>query len=288
MTSFPYPLALSHWMLDEPITKTIERIAQAGLQAIELNGEPDDYDPGEVKELLELHGLTAWGGVTLMVHEGRSMIHRDRFMRLGTRAYVRETVDLISSIGGSVLTCVPTSDITIPTNDHRREWRDCVEELRVLADYAGERQVRIALEPINRYETYFLNRAEQALEMVSDVDCPNLGVCLDTYHMNIEEDDPVSAILSASTYLYDFHIADSNRKPPGEGVIDWVKTLDALGRTGYDGALTIEVEIPADPDIESSGSNANTSISNHFTHSIARIPHTLAANWGTVRASASA
>ena len=102
------------------------------------------------------------------------------------------------------------------------------------------------LEPITRFETYLLNRAEQALAMVADVDLPNVGVCLDTYHMNQEEQDPLAAIRALGPRMFDFHVADSNRRPPGQGAIDWPAILAPSTRSSYEGHLTAEVDPPRD------------------------------------------
>jgi D-psicose/D-tagatose/L-ribulose 3-epimerase len=232
-----------HWMRDEPLEETVSRLARSGYRGIELNGEPDRYDAGEVKECLARHGIEAWGAVTLMEHEGRDMLSPDPYVRLGTEAYLRDTIDLIDAIGGQVLCCVPsTIGKTQPRADVGTEWGWCVDALRRVGDYAGERDVRIALEPITRFETYFLNRAEQALLLADDVGLDNVGVCLDAYHMNMEEADPLGAIRSARDRLFDFHVADSNRMPAGGGSLDWAEILAVLAEVGYEGYLTVEME----------------------------------------------
>ena len=108
------------------------------------------------------------------------------------------------------------------------EWRWAVDSLKECQDHAEKQGVRLGLEPLNRFETYFLNRCDQALALAEDVggDC---GVCLDIFHMNIEEADWPAAIRTAGDKLVDFHVADNNRMPPGQGAIDWellVRTLE--------------------------------------------------------------
>jgi sugar phosphate isomerase/epimerase len=239
-------LSMIHWMRSEPIEETIARLARTGWDGIEINGEPALYDADLVRSCLEEHGLVAWGAVTLMDY-GRDMVHPDRYVRIGTQAYLHETIDLIAALGGTVLCCVPVTigkltSLASPSV----EWNWCREGLRTAGEYAGERGVRIALEPITRFETYLLNRAEQALAMVEDVDLPNVGVCLDTFHMNIEETAPLDAIREAGPRLFDFHVADNNRKPPGQGTLDWPSILRTLQEVGYAGHLSAEVEPPRD------------------------------------------
>jgi sugar phosphate isomerase/epimerase len=240
-------VAMIHWMRDEPLEDTVSRLARTGYDGIELNGEPDKYDAGEVSDCLQRHGIQAWGAVSLMEHEGRDMLHPDPYMRLGTEAYLRDTIELIAAIGGQVLCLVPsTIGKTQPRADIDTEWRWCVDALRRLGDYAGERGVRIALEPLTRFETYFLNRGEQALALADEVALDSVGVCLDAYHMNMEEADPLAAIRAAGDRLFDFHVADSNRLPAGGGALDWTEILAVLAEVGYDGYLTVEVEPPRD------------------------------------------
>jgi D-psicose/D-tagatose/L-ribulose 3-epimerase len=240
-------LSMIHWMRQEPLETTVARMAASGYDSLEINGEPDQYDTGEVRDILERHGIELWGSVTLMEHGGRDMVHPDRYVRIATQQYLKDTIQLIADLGGQVLCCVPsTIGKTQPLTELLTEWNWCVDGLRAAGEFAGERGVRIAVEPITRFETYLLNRAEQALAMVEDVDLPNVGVCLDTYHMNQEEQDPLAAIRAVGPRMVDFHVADSNRRPPGQGAIDWEPILRALDEIEYDGHLTAEVDPPRD------------------------------------------
>jgi D-psicose/D-tagatose/L-ribulose 3-epimerase len=240
-------LSMIHWMRQEPLEATVARLAASGYDGLEINGEPDQYDAGEVRECLARHGIVLWGAVTLMEHEGRDLVHPDRYVRLATRRYLEDTIRLIADLDGSVLCCVPsTIGKTSPLADRDAEWRWCVDGVRAAGDFAGEHGVRIALEPITRFETYLLNRADQALALAADVGLPNVGVCLDTYHMHQEEQDPLEAIRRAGPLLFDFHVADSNRRPPGQGSIDWPAILATLAEVGYEGHLTAEVDPPRD------------------------------------------
>jgi sugar phosphate isomerase/epimerase len=240
-------LSMIHWMREEPLEETVARLAASGYDGLELNGEPDLYDVARVRACLDQHGIELWGAVTLMEHGGRDMVHPDRYVRVGTQRYLEDTIRMIAELGGDVLCCVPsTIGKTQPLADPASEWQWCVDGLRAAGEYAGEHGVRIALEPITRFETYLLNRAEQALAMVADVGLSNVGVCLDTYHMHQEEQDPLAAIRAAGSLLFDFHVADSNRRPPGEGAIDWPPIIAALDEVGYEGHLTAEVDPPRD------------------------------------------
>ena len=158
-------VAMHNWMRPEPIETTISRLARAGYDGIEIAGEPAVYDAGQVRSLLEEHGLECWGSVTLMVG-GRDLLHEDKYVRIGSIQYVKDTIDLIDALGGKILTVVPsTVGKIVPMASPEEEWGWAVESLKECQSYAEEKGVRIALEPLNRFETYFLNRHDQALAL---------------------------------------------------------------------------------------------------------------------------
>jgi D-psicose/D-tagatose/L-ribulose 3-epimerase len=232
-------VAMHNWMRPEPIETTIRRLGACGYDGIEISGEPALYDPKHVRSLLDENGLECWGSVTLMVG-GRDLLHEDKYVRVGSVQYVKDTIDLIQALGGSILTVVPsTVGKVTPMSTPEQEWKWAVESLKECQAHAEKCGVQLALEPLNRFETYFLNRCDQALALAEDVggDC---GVCLDIFHMNIEEADWRGAIRAAGDQLVDFHVADNNRMPPGQGAIDWELIVRTLGEVGYEGYLTVE------------------------------------------------
>jgi D-psicose/D-tagatose/L-ribulose 3-epimerase len=105
--------------------------------------------------------------------------------------------------------------------------------------------VRLGVEPLNRFETSFINTAEQVMEVVERVDSPALGVLLDTFHMNIEEKDQAAAIRLVGDRLVHVHACGNDRGAPGADHIAWDAIAAALRETGYDGAIVIESFTPA-------------------------------------------
>ena len=238
-------VAMHNWMRPEPIETTISRLARAGYDGIEIAGEPAVYDAGHVRSLLDEHGLECWGSVTIMVG-GRDLVHEDKYVRVGTIQYVKDTLDLIGALGGRILTVVPSTVGKItPMASPEEEWQWAVEGLKECQAHAEEKGVRLALEPLTRFETYFLNRHDQALALAEDVggDC---GVCLDMFHMNIEEADWSEALKTAGDKLVNVHVADNNRMPCGQGALDWDKLVTTLVEVGYDDYLTVEFVVPLD------------------------------------------
>lgn len=120
------------------------------------------------------------------------------------------------------------------------EWKWCVESLRAAAVHAEKAGVTLAVEPLNRFETYFLNTAEDAIKLVKAVDHPSLKVQIDTFHSNIEEKDTAAAIRAAGPLLGHFHASESDRGVPGTGQVQWKQCFSALREIGYDGWVTIE------------------------------------------------
>jgi D-psicose/D-tagatose/L-ribulose 3-epimerase len=128
----------------------------------------------------------------------------------------------------------------IPAAERPGVVRRLAAALRPVADYAGSRGVRLAIEPLNRYETSVLNTAAQALELVEAVDSPACGLLLDTYHMNVEERDLAAAVRAAGPRLFHLHACANDRGAPGADHIDWPALAGALAAIGYGGAVSIE------------------------------------------------
>jgi D-psicose/D-tagatose/L-ribulose 3-epimerase len=239
-------VSMHNWMRAEPLEVTVARLARCGYDAIEISGEPARYQPQEVRPLLERHGIRCCGSVTLMT-DGRDLISPDPSVRESSVQYIRDCLSMVHELGGEFLCVVPsTVGKTQPLADAEQEWAWAVESLSWCAEWADRQQVRMGIEPINRFETYFINRGDQALALADAVGAPNVGVVLDAFHINIEEADPLGAIRQAGPRLVDFHVADNNRKPPGEGALDWRRIIGTLHEIGYDGYLSSEFVLPMD------------------------------------------
>jgi D-psicose/D-tagatose/L-ribulose 3-epimerase len=238
-------VAMHNWMRAEPLEVTVQRLATCGYDAIEISGEPERYDTKQVRQLLADHGLRCWGSVTLMLAD-RDLLARDEAQRAASVKYVKDTITMVKELGGEEITIVPSTVGKIkPQGSPDDEWQWAVESLKQCYEHGRKEGVRLALEPLNRFETYFLNRHDQALALAEAVG-PECGVCLDVFHMNIEEADMYQAIRKAGPRLVDFHVADNNRMACGQGALDWGRILGTLKEVGYDGALTVEFVAPVD------------------------------------------
>jgi sugar phosphate isomerase/epimerase len=232
-------------MRAEPIEITLKRIKRLGWESIEISGEPTQYPPKHCKPLLKQHGIRCWGAVTLTLGE-RNLAAKDPKQRAATVDYMKSVANMIHELEGTEMTIVPaTVGKVVPDGTPEEEWKWVVAGLQEVYALTEKHGIRIALEPLNRFETYFLNRADQAMALAKAVG-PNCGVCLDAFHMCIEEQDMLGAIRASASRLTDVHVAENNRLAPGMGAIDWAKFVTTLKEVGYKGALTMESVAPID------------------------------------------
>jgi sugar phosphate isomerase/epimerase len=238
-------LSTHNWMRAEPLEVTLKRIKRLGFESIEISGEPKQYETKTSRPLLKQHGIRCWGAVTLTLGQ-RNLAAGSEAQRKSSIDYMKSVVTMVKELDGTECTIVPaTVGKVTPDGKPDQEWKWVVDALKEVYAHAQKSGVRIALEPLNRFETYFLNRADQALRLAQDVG-PDCGVCLDVFHMNIEEQDMFAAIKRVGKKLVDVHVAENNRLAPGMGNVDWKKFVATLREVGYQGALTMEAVAPVD------------------------------------------
>ncbi|MCS5490234.1 sugar phosphate isomerase/epimerase family protein [Algoriphagus limi] len=238
-------LAIHNWMRAETLESTLKRISALGYTHLEIQGAPEMYDTQEVKELLEKYGIQCWGSVTLMLEE-RNLLAKDPDQRKRSVQYVLDLAQMVKDLGGKVISLVPaTVGKIIPDARPEEEWEWAVEGVKQVYEFTEANGLRIGIEPINRFETYFINRGDQALALAEAVG-PNCGVCLDTFHMNIEEVDMFATMKRMGSRLVNFHVADNNRMAPGMGKLDWKRIMSTLAEIGYDETLSVEFCPPID------------------------------------------
>jgi len=144
----------------------------------------------------------------------------------------------IHTIGGGIYSYWPV-DYAKPI-DKNGDWKRAVKNVRTVGHIAGECGVSYCLEVLNRFEGYLLNTAEEAIQFVKETEEPAVKVMLDTFHMNIEEDSMIRAILYTGNLLGHFHVGENNRRCPGKGNMPWAEIGMALRAIGYRGAIVME------------------------------------------------
>lgn len=231
-------LSMHNWMRPEPLTETLARLARWGYDGVELASEPRTTDVETTRRQLAEHGIECAGTLALFLG-GRDLLHEDSYIREAGLTYLLETITLTAELGGSFVTIPGTVGKVTPSAAPEVEWSWLVDALSVARDHAATAGVRLAIEPLNRFETHLINRADQALALAATVG-GDTGVCLDIFHMCIEEADWAAAIRETGSLLANFHVAENNRMPPGQGSVDWERLLRELAGIGYDGWLSVE------------------------------------------------
>jgi 5-keto-L-gluconate epimerase len=220
----------------------LAQIASLGYDGVELAiRDPKLIDLELLDGLVRRYGLRvpaigtgqAWG------EEGLSFTDPDPGVRSAAIERIKSHIPLAARFGAVIIIGL-IRGIVIQGTDHAQamEWQ--IEALRACSAAAHPRGVRLALEPINRYETTLINNVSEGLELIGRVGADNLGLLLDTFHMNIEEADIEASIRACGERIFHFHVADSNRWYPGAGHLDFAAILGALFDTGYKGWVSGE------------------------------------------------
>ncbi len=243
---------INTWVWVSPLTTDrlamlAPHIAELGFDWIELPLEgTEDIDYDRAREIIRDSGLDVSACVAM--GPDRDLIHPDESIRANGMAYVRHCIDAVDVVGGTNLVGPIYAAVG-------RTWQQTAAErahdldilvpnLRALAEYAGDRGVVLGLEPLNRFETSFINLAEQVIEVVDRVDHPSCRIMLDTFHMNIEEKSLGDAIRAAGPRLCHLHSCENDRGAPGSGNVDWDGVAQALKDIQYDGPVVIESFTP--------------------------------------------
>ena len=222
----------------------VEKIRNLGFDVIEITLGSDEppFDIPELKRRLKDSAMEATICGTLDV--SRDITSEDIRVQQHGLDYLKMCIDTCCEIDARIL-CGPLYAELFRTRlvsaaVKALEWKRCVSNLKKACKYAEEAGVVIAIEPLNRFETDFLNRTEQGLRLITEVDSSHLKLLLDTFHMNIEEDSLGSAIRTAGKEVQHFHACANNRGVPGGGHIEWNEVKDALHDIDYKGFLVIE------------------------------------------------
>jgi len=179
---------------------------------------------------------------------GRNLSSLDVKEREAAREYLIWMIKAAQKLGSDVVagpmySAVGKARLEDPA-DREKEWQLAVDGLKEMCAYAAERGVKLAFEPLNRFENDLVNIVDQGLKLIQEVGEPNLGFHLDTFHMHLEEKDSASAISKAGDRIFHFHACENDRGVPGTGQVDWTGVFEALAKTGYDGNIVIESFTP--------------------------------------------
>mgnify|MGYP005839908233 CR=1 FL=1 len=243
----PVPVALLTGSLEDKLAKARD-LGADGVELLTVN--PKALDASALRVALDERGLevAAIGSGAMAFAAGLTLLHSDLQVAHKAQERLRDLIDLAADLGAPLVTIGSLRGRVASVGADGRAL--LAVRLRQAADYAAARGVRLALEPLNRYETDIVHTATEGLAFVEEVGHPALGLLLDTYHVNIEEQswtEPFRNLMAAGR-LWHVHLGDNNRLPPGRGLIDFAAIVATLGEAGYRGYLSAELLARPDPD----------------------------------------
>jgi D-psicose/D-tagatose/L-ribulose 3-epimerase len=250
-------IGASTWLWVSPLTtaaaeELLPRLAQLGFDAVELPLEdPALLDAKRLRRVAADHGLAV--SACGVFGPGRDLTSPDARVRRATQEYIRASLDFAAEVGAPML-CGPLyAEVgkrrQLPDAERRAEWELAVSGIRQACEAAAERNLRIAIEPLNRFETDLVHTTADAVRLARDVAHPAAGVMLDSFHMTIEEDDLEQAVLIAAPLLLHVQVSENQRGIPGTGLTDWAALARGLRGANYRGMVIIESFTPDNRDL---------------------------------------
>jgi D-psicose/D-tagatose/L-ribulose 3-epimerase len=230
---------LHNWSDFQPAA--FAKAREIGFDAVEISLIAGPDTPiAAMRTELDALGLGVFASMGLPLD--KDITSPDESTRRAGIEYLKRCVETAARLGSPILGGLPYVPwLHFPSERDLRPFRDrSAQAIREVAATASDLGVTICIELINRFETYIFNTVDEGMAYLAQVDHPSVRLQLDTYHMNMEEDDLPAAIRRAGSQLGHFHCADSNRKPPGGGHINWSSIKDALDDIQYSGPLVIE------------------------------------------------
>ena len=229
------------WVFGQmPLEEVAFSLAHLGYDGVELLGDWTRYPPQESNRILADQGLA----VLSLTPADVDLAHPDEKTRGEALSYFRGLLDYAVELKAPIVSCHGAVGRVRAVTTQQQEETLLLDGVRELAPQAESLGIRIAMEVLNRYESHLLNTAVQARQFVDAVDSPAVGILLDTYHMNIEEADPVEALKVAGDKLFLFHVADSNRRAVGRGHVPFSSLFQALMQMRYASPIVVECTAP--------------------------------------------
>jgi D-psicose/D-tagatose/L-ribulose 3-epimerase len=225
----------------------VDKLQALGFDLIEVAVEdPQLVDVPALKQAAADAGL----GVVMCGAFGpeRNLSSLQASERAAAQDYLQWMIDAAAETGSPVVCGPMYSAVGKPrlpeAADREREWELAVNGLQSMCSYAAERGVKLAFEPLNRFENDMINVVDQGLKLIAEVGAPNLGFHLDTFHMHLEEKDSAAAVRRAGNRVFHVHACENDRGIPGSGQVNWSGIFQALDEIGYDAQVVIESFTP--------------------------------------------
>ena len=219
----------------------LPRIREAGFDGVEVPMyKGRDFAVAALREGLADTGMECT--ICSVLVEGLSLTSDDAGVRAKAVEQLRENIATTAEVGARIIAGPMYSPVGYMTGRRRTadEWRRAVECWQELGPWLAQHEVVAAIEPLNRFETYFLNTAEDSARFCDEVGHPNVGILFDTFHANIEEKSIADGYRRVARHLKHVHTCENHRGTPGSGHVEWAEVFAAIREIGYDGWLTIE------------------------------------------------
>ena len=232
----------NEWMADH--VKYIKKAKDIGFDILEFHAQPllemSKSRMDEIKDAAKEYDIELT--YSLGLDKKYDISSCDESVRLGGIKYLSEIMDKVHYMGGKIISGVSYAGWGVPAGEFTREklFENSILSMKELVKKAEEYDITYAVEAVNRFEGVVLNTAEQAVEYLNAVGSKNIGILLDTYHMNIEENNIGDAIRLAGDKLVGFHTGENNRTAPGRGHLDWDEIFGALADINYQGRIVSE------------------------------------------------
>lgn len=235
---------------DESNLPLLRRIKAWGFDGVEIARFAfDGFPAARIRRAIEDEGLGC--SFCSALTGSQSLVSEDAAVRAKTVDFLKQGIETAAELGAGIFMgpfCAPVGHLP-GRRRNADEWRWAVEGFRALGPVLDACQVTLAHEPLNRFETYFSNTAEDALALCDEAGATRLGILVDTFHCNIEAKDTAATVRNVARRLVHFHASESDRGVPGTGQVHWRETLSALKQVNYDGWIVIESFGSAIPEI---------------------------------------
>ena len=222
---------------DQSNLDLLPRIKEAGFDGVEIaRFSFNDCPAAPIRSALEANDLECTfctaltGDLSMAGSDGRAV------------AFMRDGIQWAAEVGAKIVAGPFCSAVGYLPGRRRtvEEWQRCIGNLQSLGPALDDAEVTLAVEPLNRFETFFLNTCEDARQLCDAVDHPRIGVLFDTFHANIEEKSISTGLASLGRHLKHVHTCENDRGTPGTGHVAWRELFDSLDQARYDGWLVIE------------------------------------------------
>jgi D-psicose/D-tagatose/L-ribulose 3-epimerase len=226
---------------DQRVKALLPSIKEHGFDGVEVPlFRPTEFPAADIRKATGANGLEVT--ICSVLVQGLSLISDDKEVRSKTCQHLKDVVAAAAEAGGELIAGPLYSPVGYLPGRRRTkdEWNWAVEAYQELGPVLAEHGVTIAVEPLNRFETYFLNTATDAKALCDQIGHPNVGVLFDTFHANIEEKDISAGYRTVGKHLKHVHTCENDRGIPGSGHVEWDSVFQALRDLKYDGWLTIE------------------------------------------------